>query len=40
MGIEDSVAFTSIRISFGWATQVEDIDALTDAIRRILSELP
>jgi cysteine desulfurase len=40
IGVEDSVAFTSIRISFGWATQMEDINELVCAVRRILSRLP
>jgi cysteine desulfurase len=39
IGIDDRVAFTAIRISFGWTTQVEDITALIDAVRRILSKL-
>jgi cysteine desulfurase len=39
MGIGDDVAFTSIRISIGWDTDYGDIDALVDAIRRILKRL-
>jgi cysteine desulfurase len=39
MGIRDDVAFNSIRISIGWDTDYGDIDALADAIRRILKRL-
>jgi cysteine desulfurase len=39
LGVDDSVAFTSIRISFGWNTQTGDIDALVGAVRSVLSKL-
>jgi cysteine desulfurase len=39
MGIPDTLAFTSIRISFGWSTDAGSIDALLDAIRRVLKEI-
>jgi cysteine desulfurase len=39
IGIDDKIAFTAIRISFGWTTRIEDITALVDAVRHILSKL-
>lgn len=38
IGIGDALAFTAIRISFGWTTKMDDINALVDAVRRILSK--
>jgi cysteine desulfurase len=39
MGIDDKTAFESIRISQGWSTTIEDIDALVEAIRSVLKAL-
>jgi cysteine desulfurase len=39
MGIDDALASTSIRISTGWDTETEDIDALLDALRLILKRI-
>lgn len=38
IGISDALAFTAVRISFGWTTKLDDINALVDAVRRILSK--
>jgi cysteine desulfurase len=38
IGIDDALAFTAIRISFGWTTKMDDINALVDAVRRILAQ--
>jgi cysteine desulfurase len=39
MGVPDTIAFTSIRVSFGWDTGADDIEALAAAIRRVLKKL-
>lgn len=39
MGIDDATAFQSIRISQGWSTTEEDIEALVKAIRTVLKVL-
>ncbi|MDR1149594.1 MAG: cysteine desulfurase [Spirochaetaceae bacterium] len=39
MGLSDELALTSIRISIGWDTELDDINALTEAVRRILKQI-
>jgi cysteine desulfurase len=39
MGISDDLASTSIRISIGWNTNTDDINALIETIHRILKQI-
>jgi cysteine desulfurase len=39
MGLDDTLSFEGFRISQGWSTGVEDIEALIEAIGKILREL-
>jgi cysteine desulfurase len=39
MGVGDELAFTSIRLSIGWDTSLDDINALVEAARRILTQI-
>jgi cysteine desulfurase len=39
MGLSDELALTSIRISIGWDTGLDDINALIEAVRRILKQI-
>jgi cysteine desulfurase len=39
MGINNELAFTSIRISIGWDTELDDINALIEAVHRILKQI-
>lgn len=39
MGVDDKTAFEAIRVSQGWSTADEDIDALIDAIKTVLKKV-
>jgi len=39
LGIDERIAFNAIRISIGWSTAMADIDALLNAIKKILDQL-
>jgi cysteine desulfurase len=36
MGVDDDIAFNAVRISIGWSTTADDIDALLGMIKKIL----